>query len=71
MPSYIMTAKVGDMNNTNTNNSDMVGINGDIHNSHLWHILPEYFAATCVMCACTADSEASAVPCEGDPDLAC
>jgi hypothetical protein len=66
-----MTAKVGDMNNTNTNNSEMVGINGDIHNSHLWHILGDNDGPTCVMCACTDDSEARGLPCEGDPDLAC
>jgi hypothetical protein len=64
-----MTDRITYMNNTNTNNN-MVGLNADIHDSHLWHVLPEHFVSTCVKCACADDSVARGLPCEGDPDLA-
>ena len=55
----------------NNDTNHMVGLHNDIHDSHLWHILPEKDGPTCVMCACDSNSVAKGLPCEGDPDLAC
>lgn len=62
-----MTDRLKPMNN----NNHMVGLNADIHDSHLWHVKPDAHGATCVMCDCGEDSVARGLPCEGDPDLAC